>query len=356
MPKQIVEYEVVNEQDADVDSPSALFGVADAAGVTADADEPPEQQADSDESGEDTAEEAVAAEPEVMQDSEASQQESGGVSEVKPTKETPTEKKFKLWNGREVTTQQLLQNPDLLEDIIMTANQAPVLQRKYVEMLESLRAPQQQQQANQEQAEQPREKTPEELLQEYDKLSEQYARSLIEAGVISEESYTIVPDVVKMASRIAADVMALGNAYTELRRILSDFIAPIFEQTAQVGFQMVAERATQALSDRLQQVVKQKFPLLAERTSSDDIKAIAEVLVRNHGPQIVDVDEDALVNAAFGNVTGLLAKVASQVSPQQVTRPSQQRRVPPSVAPEGVSPKGPSRVPNQDILDLFKGG
>lgn len=333
-------FEVVDEQNADADSPSALFDSADD-DVDGDVGEPVEAGADSDVGG--GADDESAGEQGVTDAQQA--------TEPQPSQQP--DRVFKLWNGREVSAKYLAEHPELLEDIVMTANQAPILQRKYVEMLESLRT---QQPQAQQQVQQQREKTPEELLQEYDRVAEEYAQSLIRAGVISEESYAVVPDVVKMTARVASDVMALANAYAEVRRVLSDFIAPIFEQTAQVGYQMVMERAKEAVNERLANAVKSAYPGLAASISQEDISGIAGKLLETYGPQIVDADDNALLNAAFGTASPLLAKVAGQPQPAARAQQQSRRRVPPSAAPEGVSPKAPSRMPNQDILDLFKGG
>ena len=272
--------------------------------------------------------------------------------------ETVAPKKFKLWTGREITAAELATNPELVEDIIQTANQFPNLQRKHVEMLEAL-AKQTTAKPDGKPAERPPTE-PEPKAMSIDEAREAFVKEmtpkvgiLVERGLLTQDTVDVNPDLATLAAYLIQQDQRRQAFEAEVNKAWVNLFVPMFK---------AAEEAYGSQQQR-EKDVKLETRLTALASSHSALKPLGDTEVRSsyirHLRETVKAEDEAMDDRFLSGqflafqadpMLQALATVA-EARDKQATRDTKR------ATGDGGGPaktKAPGK--NADIKDLFSGG
>ena len=337
------------------DSPAALFAKSTPAAtstekpIEANPDEEPGKTDD-----QSTKEPDGITEPEVEPESPEEGKEKPPDAKV----ETVAPKKFKLWTGREITAAELATNPELVEDIIQTANQFPNLQRKHVEMLEAL-AKQATAKPDGKPAErpttepEPKALTVEEAREDFVKQMQPLVGTLVERGLLTQDTVDVNPDLATLAAYLIRQDQRRQAFEAEVNKAWKDLFVPMFK---------AAEEAYGSQQQR-EKDVKLETRLTALASSHSALKPLGDTEVRSsyirHLRETVKAEDEAMDDRfLMGQFLAFQADPMLQaLATVAEARDKQATRDTKRATGDGGGP-AKTKVPgkNADIKDLFSGG
>lgn len=337
------------------DSPAALF--ARPAPAATSTEKPPEANPDEEPGKTDepsTKEPDGTTEPEVEPESPEEGKEKPPDAKV----ETVAPKKFKLWTGREITAAELATNPELVEDIIQTANQFPNLQRKHVEMLEAL-AKQTTAKPDGKPAERPPTE-PEPKAMSIDEAREAFVKEmtpkvgiLVERGLLTQDTVDVNPDLATLAAYLIQQDQRRQAFEAEVNKAWVNLFVPMFK---------AAEEAYGSQQQR-EKDVKLETRLTALASSHSALKPLGDTEVRSsyirHLRETVKAEDEAMDDRfLMGQFLAFQADPMLQaLATVAEARDKQVARDTKRATGDGGGP-AKTKVPgkNADIKDLFSGG
>ena len=342
----------IDRQDAD--SPAALFAKSDPRPtpteepIEANPDEEPGKTDD-----QSTKEPDGTTEPEVETESPEGKEKPPDAKV-----ETVAPKKYKLWTGREITAAELATNPELVEDIIQTANQFPNLQRKHVEMLETL-ARQATAKPEPKPAErpttepEPKALTVEEAREDFVKQMQPLVGTLVERGLLTQDTVDVNPDLAVLAAYLIRQDQNRQAFQTEVEKAWTNLFVPMFKAAEEAyGGQQQRERDA-----------KLETRLTGLASSHSALKPLGDTEVRSsyirHLRETVKAEDDAMDDRfLMGQFLAFQADPMLQaLATVAEARDKQAIRDTKRATGDGGGPaKSKVVAKNADIKDLFSGG